>query len=112
MLSEQSKAEILKTREEYPDAQSALLPALHRAQKDYGGWLPEQAFDEVASLIGLPATLVASAASFYSMYNRKPVGRHPADLTATLPAPTAPLRRLPGSLPRPCAVRCARWSRH
>lgn len=76
MLSEQSKAEILKIRAEYPDARSALLPALHRAQRDYGGWLPEQAFDEVASLMGLPATLVASAASFYTMFNRKPVGRH------------------------------------
>lgn len=76
MLSEQSKAEILKIREEYPDAQSALLPALHRAQEDYGGWLPEEAYDEVASLMGLPATLVASTASFYTMFNRKPVGRH------------------------------------
>jgi len=76
VLSEQSKAEILKIRQEYPDAQSALLPALHQAQQDYGGWLPEEAYDEVASLMGLPVTLVASAASFYTMFNRKPVGRH------------------------------------
>jgi NADH-quinone oxidoreductase subunit E len=76
VLSEQSKKEILTIRDEYPDGQSALLPALYVAQRDYGGWLPEEAFDEVAALMDLPPTLVASAATFYTMFNRKPVGRH------------------------------------
>ena len=76
MLSEQAKAEILKIQDEYPDPQSALLPALHLAQQDYGGWLPEEAFDEVAAAMGLPATLVSSVASFYTMFNKRPVGRH------------------------------------
>jgi NADH-quinone oxidoreductase E subunit len=76
VLSEESKAEILRIRAEYPDPQSALLPALCLAQRDYGGWLPEEAFDEVAAVMELPATLVASAASFYTMLNRKPVGWH------------------------------------
>jgi NADH-quinone oxidoreductase E subunit len=76
LLSETSKAEIRKIRQEYPDAQSAMLPALNLAQRDYGGWLPEQALDEVAAVMGLPATYVASVASFYTMLNRKPVGQH------------------------------------
>ena len=76
MLSEASKAEILRLRDEYPDPQSALLSALYLAQQDYGGWLPEGAFDEVATVMEHPATLVASAASFYTMLNRKPVGHH------------------------------------
>jgi NADH-quinone oxidoreductase E subunit len=76
VLSEASKAEIRRVRDEYPDAQSALLSALYLAQRDYGGWLPEGAFDEVAEVMGLPATLVASVASFYTMLNRRPVGRH------------------------------------
>ena len=76
MLSEQSKTEILKIRDEYPDAQSALLPALCLAQQDYGGWLPEDAFDEVATLMDLPPTEVAAVASFYTMLNRRPVGQH------------------------------------
>ena len=63
-------------QDEYPDAQSALLPALYLAQEDYGGWLPQEALDEVAEVMGLPPTLVASVASFYTMFNRKPVGRH------------------------------------
>jgi NADH-quinone oxidoreductase E subunit len=76
VLSKESKAEILRIRAEYPDPQSALLPALYLAQRDYGGWLPEDAFDEVAAVMELPATLVAAAASFYTMLNRKPVGQH------------------------------------
>jgi NADH-quinone oxidoreductase E subunit len=76
VLSEKSKTEILKIQAEYPDPQSALLPALCLAQQDYGGWLPEAAFDEVAAVMGLPATQVAAVASFYTMLNRKPVGRH------------------------------------
>jgi NADH-quinone oxidoreductase subunit E len=76
VLSEQSKREIRKIRDEYPDPKSALLPALCLAQQDYGGWLPEQAFDEVAEVMGLPPTQVVAVATFYTMLNRKPVGRH------------------------------------
>ena len=75
-LSEQSKREIQKIRDEYPDAQSALLPALFLAQQDYCGWLPEEAFDEIAEAMGLAPTQVAAAATFYTMLNKKPVGRH------------------------------------
>jgi NADH-quinone oxidoreductase E subunit len=52
------------------------LPALHLAQRDYGGWLPEEALDAVAAVMGLPATRVAAVASFHSMLRRRPVGRH------------------------------------
>jgi NADH-quinone oxidoreductase E subunit len=76
VLSEESKAEIRRIRDEYPDPQSALLPALRLAQRDYGGWLPEAAFDDVAAVMDLPATQVAAVASFYTMFNKKPVGRH------------------------------------
>ena len=76
MLSEQAKKEIQKIRDEVPDPQSALLPALYLAQREYGGWLPEQALDEVAAVMELPAAQVAGMASFYTMLNKQPVGRH------------------------------------
>lgn len=76
MLSEQSKTDILKIRDEYPDAQSALLPALFLAQQDCGGWLSKAAFDEVATLMDLPSSKVAAVASFYTMLNKRPVGQH------------------------------------
>lgn len=76
MLSEESKSRIQGFREEYPDPGSALLPALYLAQKDYGGWLPDQAYEELSVLMGLPPAFVAATASFYTMFNRKPVGEH------------------------------------
>jgi NADH-quinone oxidoreductase subunit E len=76
LLSESSRADIRRIRKEYPDTQSALLPALYRAQEDYGGWLPEGAFEEVAAEMDVPPALVASVASFYTMLNRRQVGRH------------------------------------
>jgi len=76
VLTEKSRAEISNIRDEYPDPQSAVLPALALAQRDYGGWLPEAALDEVAAALDLPATQVAATASFYTMLHKQPVGRH------------------------------------
>jgi NADH-quinone oxidoreductase E subunit len=76
VLSEESKSRIQKLREEYPDPRSALLPALYLAQEDYGGWLPNQAYDELSAQLDLPPTYVAATASFYTMFSRKPVGRY------------------------------------
>ena len=76
MLSEETRAEIRRIREEYPSAGSAILPALERVQRDHGGWLPTEAIDQVAEALGLTPTRVGAVASFYSMLHRKPVGRH------------------------------------
>ncbi len=76
MLSEKARQEIRTLCQQYPSHQSGLLAALYVAQQEYGGWLPPEALDEVATLMGLPATYVASAASFYTMFHRKPVGHH------------------------------------
>jgi NADH-quinone oxidoreductase E subunit len=85
VLSQASRAEILRIRLAYPDPQSALLPALVLAQRDYGGWLSEEALDEVAEVMGLPPTQVASVATFYSMLHRRPVGRHVVQVCTNLP---------------------------
>jgi NADH-quinone oxidoreductase E subunit len=84
VLSQASRAEILRIQSAYPDPQSALLPALVLAQQDYGGWLPEEAFDEVAAVMGLPPTQVASVATFYTMLHRRPVGRHVVQVCTNL----------------------------
>jgi NADH-quinone oxidoreductase E subunit len=76
VLSEGAKAKIREIRNEYPDPRSALLPALFLAQRDYAGWLPEEALVQVAAVMELPETYVAAVASFYSMFQRKPPGRH------------------------------------
>lgn len=75
-FSEQTlkKAEEIISR--YPEGRqkSALLPVLHLAQREFGGWLSVPAMDYVASLLKIKPIEVYEVASFYTMYNLKPVG--------------------------------------
>ena len=59
----------------YPDPLSAVLPALQLAQERAGGWLPEEAFREVAEALELTPAYCLSIASFYDMFRLEPVGR-------------------------------------
>jgi NADH-quinone oxidoreductase E subunit len=59
----------------YPSARSAMLPALHIAQEEQGSITPE-GIEAVADVLGVRPDEVASVVSFYSMFHRKPVGRH------------------------------------
>jgi NADH-quinone oxidoreductase subunit E len=55
---------------------SAVISALHAAQHENGGFLTPEIMDAVASYLELPNILVYEVASFYSMFETKPVGRH------------------------------------
>jgi len=55
---------------------SAVIGALHAAQHENGGWLTQELMEGVAEYLGLPAVQVFEVASFYSMFETKPVGRH------------------------------------
>jgi len=59
----------------YPTRESALLPTLHLAQKEFGHFTVDR-MDAVAELLGLPRIRVYRVASFYTMYQRKQVGRY------------------------------------
>ena len=61
---------------QYPDARSAILPALRLAQERHGGWLPPEAFVEVGDALGLTPAYCQAVASFYDMFHLAPVGRH------------------------------------
>jgi NADH-quinone oxidoreductase subunit E len=67
---------VQELRERYPDPRSAILPALQLAQAEHGGWLPEQAFREVADALELTPAYCLAVASFYDMFRLEPVGRH------------------------------------
>lgn len=61
----------------YPEGKhkSALIPVLHIAQAEFGGWLSPETMDYVASVLQLKPIEVYEVASFYSMFNLKPVGK-------------------------------------
>lgn len=67
---------IRKIAAQYPESRSAVMPALRLAQEEHGGWLPPEAFREVAEALELTPAYCHSIASFYDMYHLEPVGRH------------------------------------
>jgi NADH-quinone oxidoreductase subunit E len=67
--------EIREVAERYPVKRSAIMPALHLAQEHYG-WLPPEAFREVADALDLTPAYCQAVASFYDMYHLEPVGEH------------------------------------
>jgi len=71
----------------YPEGRqkSALLPVLHLAQETFGGWLDVPVMDYVASLLNIEPIEVYEVASFYSMYNLKPVGKYMFEVCQTGP---------------------------
>jgi NADH-quinone oxidoreductase E subunit len=60
---------------EYPESRSAVMPALRLAQERHGGWLPPEAFVEVADALDLTPAYVKGVATFYDMFHLEPVGR-------------------------------------
>ncbi len=68
--------EIQAIARQYPVRHSALMPALRLAQEHHGGWLPPQAFRDVAEALDLTPAYCKAVASFYDMFHLEPVGRH------------------------------------
>ncbi|MFT3748258.1 MAG: NADH-quinone oxidoreductase subunit NuoE [Agriterribacter sp.] len=89
-MSIQFSTEKLKKVEEiiarYPEGKqkSALLPVLHLAQEQFG-WLSSETMDYVASLLNIEPIEVYEVATFYSMYNLKPVGKYMFEVCQTGP---------------------------
>lgn len=71
----------------YPEGKqkSALLPVLHLAQDSFGGWLSSETMDYVAELLNIKPIEVYEVATFYSMYNLKPVGKYMFEVCQTGP---------------------------
>jgi len=64
---------------------SAVMPLLTLAQKQHNNWLPKVAMDVVAEMLDMPPIRVYEVASFYTMYNLVPVGKHLVELCTTTP---------------------------
>lgn len=86
-FSETQMAEFNRLVARYPEGKqkSALLPVLHLAQESFGGWLSSEVMDYVASLLNIKPIEVYEVATFYSMYNLKPVGKYMFEVCQTGP---------------------------
>lgn len=86
-FSEDKLQEVQRIINFYPEGKqkSAVIPVLHLAQQEFGGWLSSDTMDYVASLLQLEPIEVYEVATFYSMYNLKPVGKYMFEVCHTGP---------------------------
>ena len=86
VLSPESLARIEKAIAKYPaeQRQSAVMAALTIAQSEKG-WLSTETMDFVAQYLAMPPIAVYEVASFYAMYDLRPVGRHKITICTNLP---------------------------
>ena len=86
-FSEDKLKTVQRIIDRYPQGKqkSALIPLLHLAQDEFGGWLDVPVMDYVASLLNIAPIEVYEVATFYSMYNLRPVGRHLFEVCQTGP---------------------------
>lgn len=86
LLSEQAYKKIDRELAKYPadQRQSAVMSALAVAQ-DEKGWISPEIMQDLADYIGMPAVAVAEVATFYAMYNLKPIGKFKITVCTNLP---------------------------
>lgn len=86
-FTEENMAKARSIIAKYPEGRqmSAVLPLLHLAQSQHRGWLSRAALDYVAELLGMPSIRLYEVATFYTMFNLKPVGRHRVQVCTTVP---------------------------
>jgi len=86
-FSDQAMQEVKRIINFYPEGKqkSAVIPVLHLAQQEFGGWLSVETMDCVASILNLKPIEVYEVATFYSMYYLKPVGKYIFEVCQTGP---------------------------
>ncbi len=86
-FSEEKMNKVKEIIARYPEGKqkSALIPVLHLAQEEFGGWLDVPAMDYVAEILNILPIEVYEVASFYTMFNLKPVGKYVLEVCHTGP---------------------------
>ena len=74
-FSENARKEISTKMEQLPDKGSALIPALYIAQREFG-YLSPEVMEYLAGELGIPVSEVRAVATFYTMFNKEPVGKY------------------------------------
>lgn len=104
----ENKAKAEKHIAKYPAGrqQSAVMPLLDIAQRQHGGWLPMAAIRHVAEMLGMAEIRVLEVASFYTMYNLAPVGRHFVQVCTTTPCWLRGSERVVDTCERHLGIKC------
>ncbi len=83
MFTEENLRKVEEIKKRYPKPMAALLPVLWLAQEQFG-WISEDVMHYIADLLGIPFNHVLGVVTFYTMYNRKPVGKYHIQVCANV----------------------------
>ncbi|HEY9166842.1 MAG TPA: NADH-quinone oxidoreductase subunit NuoE [Candidatus Kryptonia bacterium] len=83
MFTEENLKKVEEVKKRYPTTMAALLPVLWIAQEQFG-WISEEVMHYVADLLALPFEHVLGVVTFYTMFNRKPVGKYHLQVCANV----------------------------
>ncbi|HEX4923943.1 MAG TPA: NAD(P)H-dependent oxidoreductase subunit E, partial [Bdellovibrionales bacterium] len=96
-LSKEGVEYVKKELTRYEDKMSAIIPALYRAQKEHG-WINEDVIEHLSQVMDLPASRIAEVATFYTMFNKKPVGKYHVQVCCNISCAMAGGRELLGGM--------------
>jgi NADH-quinone oxidoreductase E subunit len=75
MISQENIKKIEELRERFPNPKALTIPVLWMVQEEHG-WISDQSVEDIAKVLDLPVKHVYGVVSFYTMFNRKPVGKY------------------------------------
>lgn len=83
-LSSEGKEKVLAELKRYESKQSAVLPALYIAQAENKGYISAEVIKELSKVMDLPEANINEVCTFYTMYNKEPIGSHHVQICRTL----------------------------
>lgn len=93
-LSEEGLRYVRNELTRYESKNSAIIRCLYRAQEENGGWVSPEVVQHLSEVMEIPASRIEEIASFYSMFNRKPVGKYHIQVCCTLSCAMAGAREM------------------
>lgn len=110
ILSQKFYDEMKKLEPRYPTKVALLLPALHTAQEEMG-WLSPEVLEEIGAYIGIHPAQVREVASFYTMFNLKPVGKYNLKICTNVACCLRGAEELVEYVEKKCGIRCGETTR-
>lgn len=93
-LSEEGLNYVKSELARYEQKESAIIRALYRAQDENGGWVSREVIQHLAEVMDIPAAHIEEVATFYTMFNKQPVGKYHIQVCCTLSCAMAGAREL------------------
>lgn len=93
-LSQEGLAYVKKEMLRYEEKRSAVIPALYCAQAENGGWVSSDVVDHLSKVMDIPPAHIEEVLDFYTMFNKKPVGKHHVQICGNISCSMAGGREL------------------